>query len=197
MVDQRRTQLLQPGVGKLHLGLDTDRVKDPAARRSLLDVAEQCRLADAGLAAQHQRLALARADGAEQRSSAARSRLRPRSPGPAPEVDISTPRLSEGRAGWQADDGSHRAHRATLRRDHGSPLANRAVEPRDALTSQEDQIARLARDGLTNAEIGGRLFLSPRTVEWHLHKVFAKLGIGSRTGLHAALPSNEREVTAV
>jgi DNA-binding CsgD family transcriptional regulator len=53
----------------------------------------------------------------------------------------------------------------------------------DALTVQERQIARLARDGLTNSEIGERLFLSPRTIEWHLRNVFAKLGIRSRREL--------------
>ena len=74
----------------------------------------------------------------------------------------------------------------------GAKPRTRALEPREELTPQEEQIARLARDGLTNAEIGAQLFLSPRTVEWHLHKVFAKLGIDSRSGLDAALPRQER-----
>jgi DNA-binding CsgD family transcriptional regulator len=67
------------------------------------------------------------------------------------------------------------------------------LERREELTPQEEQIARLARDGLTNAQIGGQLFLSPRTVEWHLHKVFGKLGIDARSGLNTALPRQARE----
>jgi DNA-binding CsgD family transcriptional regulator len=70
----------------------------------------------------------------------------------------------------------------------GATTRKRRAATRDELTPQEEQIARLARDGLTNSEIGSQLFLSPRTVEWHLRKVFTKLGITSRMGLHDALP---------
>jgi DNA-binding CsgD family transcriptional regulator len=71
----------------------------------------------------------------------------------------------------------------------GGKVRKRSAEMRDQLTPQEEQIARLARDGRTSAEIGAQLFLSARTVEWHLGKVFAKLGIGSRRELDAALTS--------
>ena len=73
----------------------------------------------------------------------------------------------------------------------GENVRKRTVETRDELTAQERHIARLARDGLSNPEIGARLFLSPRTVEWHLHKVFTKLEIHSRHELSSALPSSE------
>jgi DNA-binding CsgD family transcriptional regulator len=69
----------------------------------------------------------------------------------------------------------------------GETARKRTVETRDELTAQEAQIARLARDGLSNPEIGARLFISRRTVEYHLHKVFAKLDISSRNHLHRAL----------
>ncbi|MES9539467.1 LuxR C-terminal-related transcriptional regulator [Actinomadura sp. NPDC000600] len=59
------------------------------------------------------------------------------------------------------------------------------------MTPQERQIALLVRDGPSNPEVGSRLFLSPRTVEWHLRKVFAKLGISSRRQLADALPRGE------
>jgi DNA-binding CsgD family transcriptional regulator/tetratricopeptide (TPR) repeat protein len=77
----------------------------------------------------------------------------------------------------------------------GEKVRKRTVATRDELTPQERQIARLARDGLSNPEIGARLFLSPRTVEWHLKKVFTKLGISSRMGLHDALPSRGPRAT--
>jgi DNA-binding CsgD family transcriptional regulator len=65
----------------------------------------------------------------------------------------------------------------------GEKVRSRAIEDPDRLTSQEAQIARLAREGRTNPEIGAQLFLSPRTVEWHLGKVFTKLNISSRREL--------------
>jgi len=70
----------------------------------------------------------------------------------------------------------------------GESVRKRTVETRDELTTQEAQVARLARDGLSNAEIGGRLFISPHTVAYHLRKVFSKLDIASRSQLNRVLP---------
>jgi DNA-binding CsgD family transcriptional regulator/tetratricopeptide (TPR) repeat protein len=75
----------------------------------------------------------------------------------------------------------------------GETVRKRTVETRDELTPQEAQIARLARDGHTSPEIGAQLFLSPRTVDWHLRKVFAKLGINSRKQLGTALRDAPRD----
>ena len=72
----------------------------------------------------------------------------------------------------------------------GETARKRTVETRDALTAQEALIARLAREGLSNPEIGARLFISARTVKYHLGKVFTKLDISSRGQLDRALPSD-------
>ncbi len=87
--------------------------------------------------------------------------------------------------------------RARARREllaTGETTGQRAVQPvygGTALTSQEAQVARLARDGLSNPEIAARLFISTRTVQYHLSKVFAKLGISSRGQLHQVLPGEQ------
>jgi len=74
----------------------------------------------------------------------------------------------------------------------GETARKRSPDTREDLTPQEEQIARLAHDGLSNQEIGTQLFVSARTVEWHLRNVFAKLGITSRKQLRTALPEDRR-----
>jgi DNA-binding NarL/FixJ family response regulator len=74
----------------------------------------------------------------------------------------------------------------------GEKARKRTVQTRDELTPQERRIAQMAGDGLSNPEIAAQLFLSPRTVEWHLHKVFAKLEIRSRGELRSALSDAAR-----
>ena len=79
----------------------------------------------------------------------------------------------------------------------GETVRKRTVETRDELTPQELQVARLAADRQTNPEIGAQLFLSPRTVEWHLSKVFGKLGVSSRKELRSALSDVGAVIAAV
>ena len=76
----------------------------------------------------------------------------------------------------------------------GETARPRTAETHDQLTPQEAQIAQLARAGLSNPEIAAQLFLSPKTVEWHLRKVFAKLEISSRLQLQRALPDGASAV---
>ncbi|MEN3281043.1 MAG: hypothetical protein V7607_2183, partial [Solirubrobacteraceae bacterium] len=77
----------------------------------------------------------------------------------------------------------------------GETVRKRTVETRDELTAQEAQIARLAGEGHTSPEIAAQFFLSPRTVDWHLRKVFAKLGINSRRQLRTALAETSSDAS--
>jgi DNA-binding CsgD family transcriptional regulator len=76
----------------------------------------------------------------------------------------------------------------------GEKARKRSAGTREELTPQEEQIARLAREGLSNPEIGAQLFVNARTIEWHLRNVFAKLGITSRGQLQTALSEDSRLV---
>jgi ATP/maltotriose-dependent transcriptional regulator MalT len=78
----------------------------------------------------------------------------------------------------------------------GERVRRREIDAPTALTTQEEHIARLARDGHTNPQIAAELFLSARTIEWHLRKIFGKLGISSRKELDHALSSHGRRTAS-
>src|SRR5205085_8981957 len=94
-------------------------------------------------------------------------------------------------SGFGAGGFAERARRELLAT--GETARRRTAETLDLLTPQEAQIARLAAQGRTNPEIGGQLFISPRTVEYHLRKVFPKLNISSRKELRSALTDSPIE----
>ena len=89
-----------------------------------------------------------------------------------------------------ADAFADRARRELLAT--GEKVRKREVDTHSELTPQEEHIIRLAREGRTNPEIGAELFISARTVEWHLRKVFTKLGITSRRDLYDAFPPRDQ-----
>ena len=94
-------------------------------------------------------------------------------------------------AAMGADGFAERSSRKLLAT--GERVRKHTADAPGRLTAREAQIARLATDGLSNPEIAARLFMSPRTVEYHLHKVFTKLAISSRNQLHAVLASRRNE----
>ena len=97
----------------------------------------------------------------------------------------------EALASMGADGYADRARREL--QATGEKVRKRNDDTRAELTPQEEEIAELARDGRTNPEIGTQLFIGARTVEWHLHKVFAKLDISSRRELTEALSRRRLE----
>jgi DNA-binding CsgD family transcriptional regulator len=105
------------------------------------------------------------------------------------------PRAISYRSRALHDDRDGGVRRARADRAAGNRRARARAQLRkpDNLTAQEQQIADMARDGFSNPDIGSRLFLSPRTVEWHLRHVFAKLGIKSRRDLARVLARSEAE----
>lgn len=103
--------------------------------------------------------------------------------GPGSRIEIEVTGIEPFEGAVTVDDGTARAFCgwSELRR------LVESLEPAEAsgLTQTEEQIVALASEGLTNKQIGERLFLSPRTVQWHLSRAFRKLGLRSRTELAA------------
>ena len=96
--------------------------------------------------------------------------------------------LREARNSLDALEFARLADQARLElRAAGESSSRREPRPWDQLTAQELQIAQLAADGLSNREIGDQLYISHRTVGAHLYRIFPKLGITSRSQLHAAI----------
>jgi DNA-binding CsgD family transcriptional regulator len=93
-------------------------------------------------------------------------------------------------ASMRAEGFAERAAREL--RATGERIGTRTIDSPARLTARETQIARLAGDGLSNQEIAAQLFMSPRTVEYHLHKVFSKLAISSRNQLHGVLTAETK-----
>ena len=102
-------------------------------------------------------------------------------------------RTAHGMLEMMGMEGFAERARAELRAT-GETARTRTTATRLDLTAQEAQIARLARNGLSNPEIGTRLFLSPRTVQYHLRNVFTKLGITTRGQLYRVLPDGAAAV---
>jgi DNA-binding CsgD family transcriptional regulator len=150
----------------------------------------QALLSDGDAAERLYREALARFDRTHQRAELARSHLLYgewlRRAGRRVDAREQLRAAHEVFADIRAEAFAERSRRELLAT--GETVHKRRSETRDALTPQETQIARLAAEGETNPEIGARLFISPRTVEYHLGKVFRKLNVSSRWELAEALP---------
>jgi DNA-binding CsgD family transcriptional regulator len=154
-------------------------------------------LSEGRVAEGHYREAIGRLDRARRRPELARAHLlygewlrRERRRGEAREQLRSAYQMLDAIG---MDGFAERARRELLATGEAvaKPAHTRRGEPSEPLTAQEAQVARLARDGLSNPEIAARLYISTRTVQYHLSKVFTKLGISSRGQLHKVLPGGQ------
>jgi DNA-binding CsgD family transcriptional regulator len=154
-----------------------------------LEARSRALLSDGEPAERHYREAIQRLDGTRMRSALVRARLlygewlRRENRRVDAREQLRT--AHDGLTAMGMEAFAERARRELLAT--GETARKRTVQTRYEFTAQEVQIARLAGDGFTNPEIGAQLFISARTVEWHLRKVFGKLGISSRRELHQAL----------